>query len=125
MRGRKPKPLSQQIAEGQGIRTIADLIPDQKNANKGTERGNSMIERSLREYGAGRSIRGHKSKIHPAVRVSRGAWVQFGAFCDRFGLAPSSRHCLVTEAADEKQQEAELWSLLSQPRKARTEGQPN
>lgn len=35
---------------------IADLIPDAHNANKGSERGNQMIEDSLRKYGAGRSI---------------------------------------------------------------------
>lgn len=35
---------------------IGDLIPDSNNANKGTRRGEAMIEDSLRKYGAGRSI---------------------------------------------------------------------
>jgi len=35
---------------------LSDLTPDTKNANKGSERGNQMIEDSLRKYGAGRSI---------------------------------------------------------------------
>lgn len=35
---------------------ISDLIPDDRNANKGTERGNGLLERSLQQYGAGRSI---------------------------------------------------------------------
>jgi hypothetical protein len=35
---------------------IADLIPDDRNANAGTERGQQLIENSLRNYGAGRSI---------------------------------------------------------------------
>jgi DNA modification methylase len=35
---------------------LSDLAPDSRNANKGTERGNAMIENSLRQYGAGRSI---------------------------------------------------------------------
>jgi hypothetical protein len=35
---------------------LSDLIPDNRNANKGTERGQHMIEESLRSYGAGRSI---------------------------------------------------------------------
>ena len=35
---------------------IKDLIPDNKNFNKGTEYGNSLIEKSLRKFGAGRSI---------------------------------------------------------------------
>ena len=38
------------------IQSIDDLQPDPKNANVGTERGRGMLEQSLREYGAGRSI---------------------------------------------------------------------
>ena len=36
--------------------TIADFTPDDRNANKGTERGTGMLETSLRRNGAGRSI---------------------------------------------------------------------
>ena len=35
---------------------LKELTPDRKNANKGTERGQKMVEDSLRNYGAGRSI---------------------------------------------------------------------
>lgn len=35
---------------------IADLIQDDRNANKGTKRGNKAVEDSLSRYGAGRSI---------------------------------------------------------------------
>jgi len=35
---------------------LSELKPDSRNANKGTPRGNQMIEDSLRQYGAGRSI---------------------------------------------------------------------
>ncbi len=35
---------------------IDQLIPDEKNANKGTEYGHHLIENSLRKFGAGRSI---------------------------------------------------------------------
>ena len=35
---------------------IKDLIPDNKNYNNGNEFGNSLIEKSLRNLGAGRSI---------------------------------------------------------------------
>lgn len=35
---------------------IKDLIPDNKNYNSGNEFGNSLIEKSLRKLGAGRSI---------------------------------------------------------------------
>ncbi len=36
--------------------TIKDLIPDEKNANRGTKPGSQLLERSLSELGAGRSI---------------------------------------------------------------------
>lgn len=35
---------------------LSDLIPDDKNFNRGTEFGQHLIEKSLRENGAGRSI---------------------------------------------------------------------
>jgi DNA modification methylase len=35
---------------------ISDLLPDDKNYNKGTEFGESLLEKSLQNYGAGRSI---------------------------------------------------------------------
>jgi DNA modification methylase len=38
------------------IKKLADLIPDDRNANRGTERGAALLENSLRDYGAGRSI---------------------------------------------------------------------
>lgn len=38
------------------IKNIQDLCPDEMNANRGTERGHAMIEDSLRQLGAGRSI---------------------------------------------------------------------
>jgi len=37
-------------------RKLTDFIPDDKNANAGSERGAAMLANSLREYGAGRSI---------------------------------------------------------------------
>lgn len=38
------------------ILALADLRPDPRNANRGTDRGRSALERSLREYGAGRAV---------------------------------------------------------------------
>ena len=35
---------------------LKDLIQDDKNFNKGTERGRELIDKSLREFGAGRSL---------------------------------------------------------------------
>ena len=38
------------------IRKLAELTYDNLNANRGTKRGAALLENSLREYGAGRSI---------------------------------------------------------------------
>jgi hypothetical protein len=38
------------------IRKVSDLVPQQRNANKGTPRGSALLETSLRRYGAGRSV---------------------------------------------------------------------
>ncbi len=38
------------------IMKIAELIPDKRNANKGTKRGADAVAKSLRDYGAGRSV---------------------------------------------------------------------
>jgi hypothetical protein len=35
---------------------LSELTPDNINANKGTQRGSGMLEKSLRDYGAGRSV---------------------------------------------------------------------
>ena len=35
---------------------ITDYKPDENNANRGTERGQYMIDNSIQSYGAGRSI---------------------------------------------------------------------
>ena len=35
---------------------LSDLIPDEENANEGTERGLAMLDKSLRDYRAGRGI---------------------------------------------------------------------
>ena len=35
---------------------LSELTPDNINANKGTQRGAGMLEKSLRDYGAGRSV---------------------------------------------------------------------
>jgi sporulation protein YlmC with PRC-barrel domain len=43
-------------AAAKKISSIAQLIPDERNANRGSKRGAGVIEKSLRDYGAGRSI---------------------------------------------------------------------
>jgi len=44
------------MSEAKDIEGISDLTPDPENANLGTERGLRMLDDSLREDGAGRSI---------------------------------------------------------------------
>lgn len=44
------------MAKTKQLKTIADLKPDPMNVNKGTERGAKVIDWSLTELGAGRSI---------------------------------------------------------------------
>jgi hypothetical protein len=43
------------MAKGKSLK-ISELVPDDKNFNKGSEFGNSLIEKSFRKFGAGRSI---------------------------------------------------------------------
>jgi hypothetical protein len=38
------------------IRSVEDLAPDKRNANRGTERGTGLLEKSVRQFGLGRSI---------------------------------------------------------------------
>lgn len=38
------------------VMKIAELIPDKRNANRGTKRGAEAVAKSLRDYGAGRSV---------------------------------------------------------------------
>ena len=44
------------VIEMKVITSLADLEPDDQNANAGTERGNAMLEWSMRNFGAGRSV---------------------------------------------------------------------
>ena len=38
------------------IRKLKDLLPDENNANRGTERGTGLLEESMRRFGAARSV---------------------------------------------------------------------
>lgn len=50
------KKTSESSENKENIGNISQLIPDDKNFNKGTEYGQKLLEDSLREFGAGRSI---------------------------------------------------------------------
>jgi uncharacterized protein YacL (UPF0231 family) len=60
------------------IDKTADLTPDRTNANKGTQRGRGMVEASLRETGAGRSILADKNGQVIAGNKTLEAWVDIG-----------------------------------------------
>lgn len=51
-----PNKTTASSREVREIRTLADVRPDDRNANKGTARGGGMIHDSLRRHGAGRSV---------------------------------------------------------------------
>jgi DNA modification methylase/uncharacterized protein YacL (UPF0231 family) len=57
---------------------VSDLVPDKTNANKGTQRGRGMVEASLRETGAGRSILADKNGQVIAGNKTIEAWVDIG-----------------------------------------------
>lgn len=63
---------------GKRIDRIADLRPDATNANKGTARGRGMVEASLRETGAGRSILADKAGRIIAGNKTLEAWADIG-----------------------------------------------
>lgn len=60
------------------IRRLDDLQPDRSNANKGTPRGRGMVEASLRETGAGRSILADKNGQIIAGNKTLEAWADIG-----------------------------------------------
>ena len=56
------------------IQSIDDLTLDEQNANQGTERGRYMVEQSMRETGAGRSVLTDKNGKLIAGNVATEAW---------------------------------------------------
>jgi len=42
---------------------LSDFRPDPRNANKGTQKGREMLEKSIREFGAGRSVLADKNGV--------------------------------------------------------------
>ena len=60
------------------ISKLKDLQPDPKNANRGTERGGAMLEESLRNYGAGRSLLVDKNGVVIAGNKTLEAAVSVG-----------------------------------------------
>lgn len=66
------------MAKRKTIAQLSDLTPDASNANKGTERGRYMVEASLTETGAGRSIVADKDGRIIAGNKTLEAWAGMG-----------------------------------------------
>jgi len=66
------------MAKRKTISKLSDLTPDQANANRGTERGRYMVEASLTETGAGRSIVADKDGRIIAGNKTLEAWAGMG-----------------------------------------------
>ena len=71
------------MSDAKTIEDISDLIPDPRNANLGTERGLRMLDDSLREDGAGRSILVDRDGVtiagakHPPIALAGGRGAHF------------------------------------------------
>ena len=57
---------------------LTDFTPDPKNANRGTERGQFMIVRSIEKLGAGRSLVSDANDVLPAGNKTQQALVDAG-----------------------------------------------
>ena len=66
------------MAKRKTLTQLSDLTPDTQNANKGTERGRYMVEASLAETGAGRSIVADKDGRIIAGNKTLEAWAGMG-----------------------------------------------
>lgn len=66
------------MAKRKTLTKLSDLTPDMANANKGTERGRYMVEASLTETGAGRSIVADKDGRIIAGNKTLEAWAGMG-----------------------------------------------
>jgi len=55
--------MTDKKAKPKAIKTLDDLSFDQRNANKGTALGQTMVEQSIERYGAGRSIVADKDGV--------------------------------------------------------------
>lgn len=58
--------------------SVADLVPDNLNFNKGTEYGNALLEKSFQKFGAGRSILLDKNNRIIAGNKAAGKYGELG-----------------------------------------------
>lgn len=82
------------------IHNIADLKPDNKNANKGTQRGRGMVESSLRETGAGRSIVVDKEGRVIAGNKTLEAWADIADLDDVVVVPTDGKKLVIVQRED-------------------------
>ena len=82
------------------LTNIADLKPDRSNANKGTQRGRGMVESSLRETGAGRSIVVDKNGQVIAGNKTLEAWADIASNDDVVVVETDGKKLVVVQRSD-------------------------
>lgn len=78
---------------------ITDYVPDQQNANLGTEYGSATIERSLRELGPGRSLLADKHGNLIAGNKTQRALIDAGII-DVLEVTPKPGQVVVVKRSD-------------------------
>jgi hypothetical protein len=78
---------------------LSELTPDARNANQGTERGAYMLDKSLSEVGAGRSIVADKNNRVPAGNKTLEAAVEAG-FEEAVVIESDGRRLVVVQRTD-------------------------
>ena len=92
--------MSKKASEPKVIRRkISDYLPDDRNANKGTERGLQMLEDSLQSVGVGRSIVVDKNGKIPAGNKTLEAAVNAG-FEDVLEIEDDGKTLIVHKRSD-------------------------
>lgn len=90
---------SRNIMQQAKLIKLTSLIPDPNNANKGTQRGRGMLERSLTDLGAGRSILVDKNNVAIAGNKSLECAIESG-FEDGIVIETDGSQLIVVKRVD-------------------------
>ena len=82
------------------LTNLADIKPDISNANRGTQRGRGMVEASLRETGAGRSIVVDKNGQVIAGNKTLEAWADIADADDVMIVQTDGKKLVVVQRSD-------------------------
>ena len=112
-----------QMLEGACVNYARAVVADEIISREGliierTTKTSQVSQSSAGEAGTG--AKGTTKRLgsqvrlapHPAIAISRAAWVLVRAFCSEFGLSPASRTRLVSDQAAIGRQESDLMELL-------------